>query len=231
MYAQLIKEEILKRGITRLCHFTKTVKLLHILSSEEGILSTQSLDITQSDVLTRNDECRFDGHTEYISCSVQYPNTWYLSKIRNNDSLFKEWVVILIDPSIMCNQQTKFCHRNAAACNGAFIKSGIEGFKGMFANSVQGKSTISRSSLMLPNCPTDGQAEVLIYNNIPRSKILGVAVPSIERAKVTNMMVDHIQEAPSVNWVIAPDLFNNNWNSLVKQGKTPDEVAFRAGGD
>lgn len=32
-----IQSEIKKRNITRLCHFVHTNKLLHILSSEEGI--------------------------------------------------------------------------------------------------------------------------------------------------------------------------------------------------
>lgn len=33
----LIKKEIQDRKITRLCHFTRSQKALHILGSEEGI--------------------------------------------------------------------------------------------------------------------------------------------------------------------------------------------------
>ena len=230
-YADLIAEEIRKRRITRLCHFTKTSKLLHILSSEEGILATHFLDVSQEDILTRNDQSRFDGHTEYISCSVEYPNTWYLNRIKNSDLLFKDWVIVFINPDIMCNPQTKFCHRNAAAGSGAYIKTGLDGFKGMFESSVFGQTRINRTSKMLSCCPTDGQAEVLVYKKIPRSKILSVAVSTVERARITDIMVKHIEGAPLIKWIIAPDLFNTNWNSLVKSGNAPEELVFNNGGE
>lgn len=221
-----IKREILKRGITRLCHFTKSAKLLHILSDNTGILATDFLDVMQNDILTKNDEYRFDGHTEYISCSVQYPNTWYLDRVRNKDPLFTDWVIIFINPLIMCNDTAKFCHRNAAADRGAHIRNGFSGFQGMFAETTQGKQLFRRSASMCANCTTDGQAEVLIYQNIPRSEIIAIAVPSNEQAYVEEIRRIHIAEAPVVNWIVAPDLFNNNWFSKIRAGSIPSEHAF-----
>lgn len=52
-----IQREIKKRNITRLCHFVHTNKLLHILSSEEGI---KAVDFIDEDILVQNDTDRYD---------------------------------------------------------------------------------------------------------------------------------------------------------------------------
>lgn len=66
-----IYEEIKKRNITRLCHFVHTNILLHILNNNEGV---KAVDFIKQDVLIQNDKQRMDGKTDYINCSVQYPN-------------------------------------------------------------------------------------------------------------------------------------------------------------
>jgi hypothetical protein len=90
--ADHIKREAQRRGITRLCHFTQSRKLAHILTELDGIWSTARLVEIAPDLLDRMDQSRFDGHTNHICCSIEYPNTWYLNKIRDSDPLFKEWV-------------------------------------------------------------------------------------------------------------------------------------------
>lgn len=219
-----IKKQIIERRITRLCHFTKSSKLLHILSSESGIVANQFLKEEAPELLQQNDYLRLDGLTDHISCSVQYPNSWYLNRIKEKDPLFNQWVVIFIDPYLMLQKGTKFCHRNAAAGRGAFIQEGVTGFMGMFESSVQGIRELRRSPKMLDCCPTDDQAEVMIYKNIPRSAILGVAVPNFEKAHEHRMKLKFIKEAIEVNWIVAPDLFNNNWSVLVRAGKVPVEI-------
>ena len=81
---EYIEAELEKRKITRLCHFTKFSKLLHMMELKE-ITATDFID---DDILDVNDKERKDGHKDYICCTVQYPNTWYLSKAKERDSVF-----------------------------------------------------------------------------------------------------------------------------------------------
>ena len=82
------------RGVTRLCHFTKLQQLTHILSSGEGILASNSI---RPDIKNVADQARYDGELNYVCCSVEYPNSWFLNKAiqRDTDTIFNEWVVIL----------------------------------------------------------------------------------------------------------------------------------------
>lgn len=221
-----IEREIDKRGITRLCHFTKANKLIHILRNESGIVANSYLD-DQLDLLEKNDKNRYDGREDYVCCSIEYPNTWYLKRIKDNDPIFKEWVVLLINPRLILDETTLFCHRNAAANHGAYIKSGEVGFRGMFNNPVYGKTTIYRTDKMLACCPTDGQAEVLIHKNIPRSDILGVATLTKEHARKMKAMISLLPDArQDINWIVAPELFDVNWNKIIRVGRRPIETPY-----
>lgn len=222
--SELIKRGIQARNIERLCHFTKSSKLLHIMSSEDGILSNNFFDDLE-EILDKNDRRRLDGKEDYVCCSVQYPNSWYLDKIKNSDPLFQEWVILFINPELMLNNSTYFCHRNAASDYGSNLKRGFEGFSAMFNQTVQGKFLIRRPSSMLTCCTTDGQAEVLLYKNVPRSFITGIAVPNHEQAKKESIRLGLI-EAPQIPIIIAPDLFSNNWSIMAKNGRVPVENLF-----
>ena len=218
-----------QRGITRLCHFTKSNNLAHILRNESGIMANTFLD-DQIEILKKNDEYRYDNKEDYVCCSVQYPNSWYLRKIKDLDPLFKEWVVLFISPEIINDSKTLFCHRNAAAGRGQYIKSGIDGFKGMFKNPVQGQRLIYRANKMPMCCPTDDQAEVLAYKNIPRSRIIGIAVQTEKQARREIARLSLIQEIPKdlgLQWIIAPNLFDVSWSSMVRRGDLPKEYIYR----
>lgn len=225
----LSEKDVRQRGITRLCHFTKSNKLLHIMSSESGIISVKFLAELHGDLLAQNDTRRYDGKLDHISCSVQYPNTWYLNKIRDIDPIFKQWVVLFLNPMIMLDSRTLFCHRNAAANSGRDLKNGLKGFEGMFKQTVQGQRLLTRTRQMPDCCPTDGQAEVMIYRHIARSDILAVAVPTIDQAKDEIVRLEFIASSPEVQFVIAPDLFNNNWHSQIRVGKIPEEMPYDRG--
>ncbi|WP_280166634.1 DarT ssDNA thymidine ADP-ribosyltransferase family protein [Priestia aryabhattai] len=218
-------DEIKNKRIARLCHFTKSSKLLHILQKEDGIIANTFLD-GQIEILTKNDSSRLDGKEDYICCSIQYPNTWYLNKIKNNDALFKEWVILFIDPILLTNPETLFCHRNAASARGANIKRGYEGFSGMFRNTVQGQRLMNRTPQMLSCCPTDDQAEVLIYKNIPRSCIKAIAVPDHKQAQREFTRLSIIN-APNIDIIVAPELFNNSWSPKIRRGQIPGELLYQ----
>lgn len=221
------EQVINQRGITRLCHFTKSNNLSHILRSESGIIANTFLD-DQLEILKKNDEYRYDNREDYVCCSIQYPNSWYLRRIRDIDPLFNEWVVLFISPTLIYDSTTLFCHRNAAAGRGQYIKAGYEGLTGMFNNPVQGQRLIYRKPSMLPCCPTDDQAEVLLYKNITRNNIIGIAVSSEEQARREKLRLSFIQEVPqNLNWIVAPEIFNISWSSKVRSGLVPEEYLYR----
>jgi hypothetical protein len=217
----LIKEEIQKRKITRLCHFTKSQKAVHILSSEDGI---EAVDFLDKSIYDANDKLRLDRKKEFVNCSIQYPNHWYWNKVKDKTPLFKDWVILLINPELLLLQNTEFCEFNAATENGVHIKKGYNTFKRLYDDIVRGRS---RSSNMLPCCPTDDQAEVLIYKSISRKDIIGVVVKDEDQAESEHARWSCLGNIPKFDITIAPDLFNGQWSSKVRQGIVPFEFIYQ----
>ena len=71
-----IKREVIRRGITCLCHFTPSLNLIHIVSGTMGVLASKKLKEDERSIFTMTDLMRLDGHEGYISCSIEYPNAW-----------------------------------------------------------------------------------------------------------------------------------------------------------
>lgn len=223
-----ILEEIKRRGITRLCHFTNSRSFIHIIQKEAGIIANQFLGSEEEvGILKRNDQNRFDDREDYVSCSIEYPNTWYFNSIKNADMHYKDWVILFIDPTIMAQKETLFSPVNAATGGGKYLKEGILGFSELFKERVVGKYDISRTEQMLNCCPTDGQAEVMIYKNIPRKYIKGICVPTLEQAAIERIKISHLDIdedfLDQIDWVVSEDLFDNSWNKMIREGKRPIE--------
>jgi len=97
----------------------------------------------------------------------------------------------------------------------------------MFASKVNGKWLISREIDMLPCCPTDDQAEVLVYKNISRKDIIGVAVPDEEQAKKEKIRwYEILKNIPQIDIIIAPDFFDGAWSNKVRKGIVPQEYKW-----
>ncbi len=225
---QKIRDEALKRRISRLCHFTQSRKLSHILSDLDGVWATSKLKEKAPDLLDQTDNIRLDGHLDHICCSVEYPNTWYLSKIRDNDPLFKDWVIVFLNPALLWRDRTLFSPRNAAAHTGTLIQEGYAGFSRLFAPSLVGAGgrTFWRTAQMLSCCPTDDQAEVLVYEHIQRSDILGLGVLSETQARTEKLRLSFIPSATNPDFYVAPEIFTGRWSSLVRRGQRPKEAVF-----
>lgn len=225
---QKIRDEALRRGISRLCHFTQSRKLSHILSDLDGVWATSRLIEKAPDLLDQTDKIRRDGHLDHICCSVEYPNTWYLSQIRDNDQVFKDWVIVFLNPALLWRDGTLFSPRNSAAQAGTLIQGGYAGFSRLFAPSLIGAGgrTFARTAEMLPCCPTDDQAEVLVYEHIQRSDILGVGVLSEAQARAEALRLSFIHSATNPRFYVAPDIFTGRWSNLIRRGHRPKEVVF-----
>ncbi|WP_408306749.1 DarT ssDNA thymidine ADP-ribosyltransferase family protein [Paraburkholderia sediminicola] len=216
------------RGITRLCHFTPSRNLLHVLAS--GYLKDRkTLDTDAVSEVNPTDEYRLDGHREKICCSVEYPNSFYLDIVRKKDLLFHDWVVLFINPVVLWSPGTLFCRRNAAAENGGLIGAGWPGYASMFAQNITGAGgkQFARRGTHLHSAPTDMQAEVLVRGPIPLDALLGMAMSSENQVRTERARWDTLGlAAPNVPIVVAPDLFDKNaLRNHIWNGRRPSEIA------
>lgn len=225
-----IHDEVLRRGITRLCHFTPSRNLAHIASGEEGLLATKNLNKDERRIFTPTDLKRLDGHEGYISCSVEYPNGWYFDKARARETLFKDWVILFINPRYLWSLGTRFCPRNAAASYGGNVLEGEQGFSALFADSLVGAGgkTFRRSAIHLACCPTDDQAEVLIPDKIVKEDIFAIGVKTETQARNEAARFKLISlPTDSFRFIIVSDLFEKQTLSqMIRSGKRANETPW-----
>lgn len=159
----------------------------------------------------------FEDKTKYINCSVQYPNWWYLRRVKDNNPIFSDWAILFIDPIVATIETTQFCKVNAATRYGAYIYKGVEAFREMFSEKVGRQN---RTIDMLQNAPTDDQAEVLVYESIPVSMIKGIVFENekIARQKIVEWKV---MGFPKIDVFISPELFDVSTSGKIRSGVEP----------
>lgn len=161
-----IAEQIAARGITHLCHATKIENLPSI--ADHRLISRKRLETSGLDYAP-NDSARHDGMLDHISTTISVPNTWFL---RWKDARPAAWTVLLIAAEPELARETAcFTTTNAAAAR-VEAESGAEAFARLFGD-LAGRS---RSSRRHPACPTDMQAEVLIFGYVRPSHLTGLVV-------------------------------------------------------
>ena len=215
--------------ISRICHLTPFRNLLHLAKDDSGLMSLAMLADTGGD-FDQQDLARLDGHPEHISCSIEYPNVWYLRQRQWNatstQKSFPDWVCLTFDPSYLALPTTRVCVRNAAAQHGTLIEDvSAVSLASLYAQSVAGAGgqTFNRQQTRLKACPTDNQAEVLIHRFVPYTAIKEIIVSSEADAK--RMYAGLLQTGRSVSpqWVIAPDLFGTGLSGKIASGSRPIE--------
>lgn len=216
-------EILINRGVTRLCHFTKFSSLTQIITSDDGILAS---DYIRSDVKAVTDADRYDGAPDHISCTVEYPNSWYfkVAEQKNADKIFRDWVVIYIDPKILNVRQAKFCPCNAGKANGCHICDKMESIESIYDERVP-MFEYNRTESMLSCCPTNGQAEIMIKHSIPPKFFIGIAVISDDMARRVYAMLKTI-EFGDIPIFISPCVFTNKWSEMARKGIRPTETLF-----
>ena len=213
------------KGVSRLCHFTKLRDLTHILSSDNGIVASNSI---RPDIRDQKDAARYDGELAHVCCSVEYPNSWYLGKAieRDRDPIFRDWVVIYIDIDILNHRTAKFCACNAAKDHGGYIFKDVGQLGILYASpTVLGWR---RDTGMLSCCPTNGQAEILVKDNIPYSFFSGIAVSSDKDGKSVYAMIKTYDKR-EISIYLAPDVLSTRWSNLVRKGIRPQELELSFG--
>jgi ssDNA thymidine ADP-ribosyltransferase, DarT len=227
---EAIKTEAHRREITRLCHLTPLRNLLHIASGE-GLRSVADLTDERL-VFDQQDLARYDNHPDFISCSIEYPNIWYLRKRREDATplqrLFPDWVCLLISRKYLWRPSTKFCPRNAAASRGVLLRSGYDAFAELYADYVPGAYGKSRGRDSKPeSCPTDDQAEVMIHKQIPLADANTIVFADEEQAS-NSLGALRLLGVPveSLSFLIAPDFFKIQLSSILRSGEIPSEVPW-----
>ena len=182
-----IMDEVSRRGITRLCHFTHLSSFRQIVD-HKAVLSTQVL-VRKRLTAAVNDRQRLDGHLDYIPCSLTFPNLWVLDAYRERGHRTDEWVVLLLKKMLLWQPSAKFSPVNAATAFGAHVADGVEGLVSMFQPRPPSVNPIYRRPQHLKSCPTDNQAEVLVSKAILADEVIGVVSMTPEVRQQVDQLV------------------------------------------
>lgn len=174
-----MKDAVKKRGIKFIWHFTRLENLDSILKN--GLISRAALD-AQSIKALYNDHYRLDGAKDAVCMSIGHPNYKMFYSLRQQNPQ-QEWVVVACKSSILWQKECAFCYENAASSSVKSIpmasRKGVAAFETLFAPAV-GKP--SRTDLKLPeDCPTNPQAEILVFGTIEPHYILGAICQTSSR--------------------------------------------------
>lgn len=180
MGMEQIKNVISQRKIPYLVHFTNLKNLESIYKL--GLVPRSRLDASGVKYES-NDKARFDGHEDSVSLSVAFPNCQMFYKIWKNSG--DKFCLLALGPELLLNHSSAFCKYNAA--DGVISSQNIENLK--TATAFEGMFTElpflrSRADQKLKDYdPTDVQAEILVFDTIPKSYIGAVVFPDKESEK------------------------------------------------
>lgn len=180
------QQEIERRAINCLIHFTPTINLFSILENNELMsrAKLENLDIEQFDILDYvqfTDDVRYDDKN-YINLSISGPNTFLFSKFRQKtkEDFTINWCVLKIDPKHIYDYKTLFSVTNAAskAAKNVGITGDIEKFKMLFAQNIH--IPYGTRSNIANKYPTNVQAEILVRDIISSDSIIEICFDNEE---------------------------------------------------
>ncbi len=170
-------------AIPHLVHFTRCENIPGILS--HGLMSIATCS-KEGIAYVRNDEERFDRQPNGISLSIAFPNDRMFYKYRMNSGV--DWVVLLICPSVLWEKDCAFYRHNAADARVNReplnkMKS-LKAFRDMFVGDAG-----PREAWLRRFDPTDPQAEILVFETVPRTCIEAAAFETGEtHARYSHLM-------------------------------------------
>jgi len=191
-----------RKGVKKLLHFTRYENLKCILT--EGLIRRDELE-NSGRVSIFNDSLRLDNHTDSISISLTHPNAPLFCKLQRQHA-DANWVVLEIAPSVMWGFKCAFFKNNAADRRMRSLdivdQMGVRAFESMFEDSDS--LSLCRTRNALPeNQPTDPQAEVLLLEDLPTNRIIGVhCVDADILAEIGNTH-------PYINAMLTPAFFTH----------------------
>ncbi len=210
---QVFLQEIEKRNIDFLIHFTPTINLYSILEQKKLMSRAilENLDIEQFDILDYikfTDDIRYDDKN-YLNLSISGPNTFLFSKFmqKTSNDITINWCVLTINPKHIYEYETLFSVTNAAS-SAAKKQYGITGdihkFRQLFSNELNINTFNGIRNLKRDNIedkyPTDVQAEILVKDSLSADSIISVCFQSDEKlAEAKAAMYEFNTEKFTVN--------------------------------
>lgn len=172
MPRQAIQAQAQALKVPHLIHFTRATNLPSII--EHGLYPIGRKDERGINPQI-NDRMRLDGHLDGTSLSIGFPNYRMFFKYRQENPLV-EWVVLGISASVLWEKNCAFCCHNAAdtRISNQPLQNlrTVNAMQGMFAE-MEGLPTRQDQRLKSFD-PTDGQAEIMVFDVIEPELILGV---------------------------------------------------------
>jgi len=162
-----IRRAVLRRGISRLFHFTRVENIESI--QQHGLLSRRLLSERGVEAVV-NDLERRDGHLDRISVSVGFPNSRLMKawKMMNPTAV---WAVLALRPVVLWDQDCLFCPGNAASRRiQAMAPEALRGaaaLEELFRRDMP--AAVAEKDRQ--DWPTEVQAEVLVHGAIDPSRI------------------------------------------------------------
>ncbi|MDW3217106.1 MAG: DarT ssDNA thymidine ADP-ribosyltransferase family protein [Acidimicrobiales bacterium] len=212
-----VASSVSARGIGRICHFTRFAALDGI-AAWRAVLSNALLRGVRTE-FEQNDPVRYDGHEDYVSCTVQYPNVFLLTKWMEERG--DDWVVLCMDPEPIAYSNSLFCPTNAATNSGALLEPGPEGFQRMFRNDPS-QEFGDRSPAHLRNAPTDNQAELLVRSGVKADLIRSLVVRDSAAGERLRDSFDIGTLPVPVKLVACRAFFDRDLAYQVQWGRRPD---------
>ncbi|WP_280429680.1 DarT ssDNA thymidine ADP-ribosyltransferase family protein [Nocardia brasiliensis] len=176
-----IDSALTSSAFTRLIHFTHAPSLFHIFRDGE-LRSNADLAENSPQQLSPTDDDRFDGRSDLISCSFEFPNLHYQAVAAGRSVNYPDWVALALNRDLLRHPDVEFCPCNASRARGRYLRGGGQGLLDCWASPSIPLGLIRRPDHD-PRLPTDLQAEAMIPSPVPLSSIGAVIVPSIAKAR------------------------------------------------
>ncbi|WP_373700856.1 DarT ssDNA thymidine ADP-ribosyltransferase family protein [Neisseria dentiae] len=199
-----------ERNIRYLCHFTRLENLESIL--KHGLyprtqIFNQDLnpDVRSNIQGIFNDTVRADNKMNAICLSISFPNSKMFYKLRCEQG-DTQWAVIVLNAQVLLDKDCAFYPTNAA--NNCVRHLPIENFQGDNALNALFNEADEERQPLLPKDPTDVQAEVLVFEQIEPSYIVGCVFNSDDlRDKYSNKFSNYQFESTWRKWGVFDDRF------------------------
>ena len=224
------QDEIEKRGVEYLIHFTTTSNLSSIFK-EKKILSRSGLEFHDL-VCDINDPTRSDRKKQYINVSLSGPNSKLFSVFRRKCKS-KDWCVLKIDPKHIYDQKTRFSVTNAASNHAKWyyhISYSFYMFKMLFNEKVETKYGAVIRGPIHPKYPTCVQAEILVHEIIPLESIIKVCFESEKIMTKTKKAMSSLNLDTS-KFTVDKEVFSPNRYRLKAEEKYRGSLKLAAIGD
>ncbi|USD38556.1 DarT ssDNA thymidine ADP-ribosyltransferase family protein [Ferrimonas sp. SCSIO 43195] len=199
----MIEQICQKRNITELVHFTDVRHLPSIVRF--GLLPRNRLGEVQTETYP-NDEHRLDGHPESVSLSISFPNCMMFYKYRHKNQT--PYAVVCLQPAVLWQLNSAFYSDNAASAAMSRLAPNSlmtpAAFNALF-DEMEGERSRQEQRL-LSNHPTNVQAEVLTFAQIPPQYITRIV---FNNTKIEQQYRPLLQGKPTAVHGYSSDFFGS----------------------